>query len=196
MCGHDREPLQSLQHAVISLRLLNIIAAWSHFLSTVRQKWQNQSCLTSISPNLRWFWIYYRSIQIKCEYKSINKAHQCNSTQPNNPRFFKQFISLEQRRALWTDTKFIPCCGEKTFLKRETSIDPSLPLGKRKQCSLATSCVVNRHTQTTAGGNEANALPAVSPVEIPLLPCDWKCCLYVLRFQLCTNEALKPARTC
>lgn len=69
------------------------------------------------------------------------------------------------------------------------AVSPPDPSGERKQRSFAASCVVNRHLQTTAGGNIANALPAVPPVGFPLLPDDWKCRLHFLWFQTCPEES-------
>lgn len=61
-------------------------------------------------------------------------------------------------------------CCENTYFFLAWHIDGWLTLGQRKQCSFAASCVVNRHLQMTAGRNRANALPAVPPVRLLLLP--------------------------
>lgn len=59
---------------------------------------------------------------------------------------------------------------ENTYFFLDWHTYSSLALGQRKQCSFAASCVVNRHLQMTAGRNRANALPAVPPVRLLLLP--------------------------
>lgn len=95
---------------------------------------------------------------------------------------------------LWLNIKCSFQC--ENIFSRETYRWFSLPLGQRKQCSFAASCVVNRHLQMTAGGNRANALPAVPPVGFPLLSCDWKCWLHFLWFQTCPEDSSVPAQTC
>lgn len=61
-------------------------------------------------------------------------------------------------------------CWENTYFFLAWHVYGSVALGQRKQCSFAAACVVNRHLQKTAGRNRANALPAVPPVRLLLLP--------------------------
>lgn len=53
--------------------------------------------------------------------------------------------------------------------------------------------VNNRHLQTTAGRNRTNASPAVPPVGLPLLPCDWKGWLH---FPLISDASQAGLSTC
>lgn len=80
------------------------------------------------------------------------------------------------------------------FLQRH--MGTALPLRPWKPWSFAASCVVKRHLQTTAGGNRANASPAVPPVGLLLLSCDGKCWLHFLWLQTCLEESSVPVQTC